>query len=822
MSDSFVGIIREIKVYNGWGIGKAVDVSTGERLSIKGNILASLHIGGRYKFIGQKSRHEKFGDQFDVAKAEADVDSLDALVSHMVRNYTNINSKIARAVADFHQGQNSIPQLRNALIHNPSTVDFSQFTDKEVKLKDDEASQERRVFDSLSIRFSGLGIPQTVMNDLGKWLFGRAIASAGPDEKKGRDLVSVSNEILDQNPYRPITKVDRYAFGSADMIAGKVGIARDDPKRIGAIVCCALSEGCNSSGHMWLTQQELFKAIRNIDPNLDPATAVNIAIEQEEPVVIDGAFGRARYYSKENRRYETNLTSHLAHRLTHEVEPLCKLTGEELEDEIDRAVAAVGKSKGSKYFILDESQRDALRGILTSRCSLHTLTAGPGCGKTAIVEVLMETIGPRQTTFCAPIGKAAKVLNTRIKKWGEAKTIHSTLEFQGSFKRNHENQLESTLIIADEQSMLGGPLGSAFFDAINSNAHIIMLGDPGQLAPIEPGRVLKSILDLEGFDHHRLSTTHRNKGAILSVVNEVGSGSCKAHSREDVIFSGSLPPVTIGTFNQLARDVQTAAEEHGGLDRVGVICPVRKGNTSTPGWNVTYLNAVLRDAINPDPDESKKVPGTSLRLEDRIIVGKNMVIPMISGDESRVAKPTKKDVGPNIEPPTFDALGKIIFAGGARRDEESAEKETYVVNGDTGWLDSVEMKVEDGAQKPRFLILRLDDDRLVKFPAEELDFINLAYAITVHAAQGSEYGKVFGVVTDGHEQFMHRAMIFTMFSRAQRELTIFGDQETLSKIAARPAPDRNCALTERVMREVGEIMGEKAAIADRKRQKTSG
>jgi exodeoxyribonuclease V alpha subunit len=418
------------------------------------------------------------------------------------------------------------------------------------------------------------------------------------------------------------------------------------------------------------------------------------------------------------------------------------------------------------------------------------------------VEVLMHALHAHReirSTFCAPIGKAAKVLNSRIKAWVEARTIHSTLEFTGVFERNADNQLETDFVVADEQSMLGSPLGSALFDAIPKEAHILMLGDPGQLAPIEPGRVLRSVLEMELFDHHKLSTTHRNKGAILAVVNEVGNGSCRARSRDDVEFVGDLPDATPENFAELANQVKAAAVKHGGLDRVGVICPMRKGSATTPGWNVTYLNAVLRDAINPDLDGTKRVMGTNLRIEDRIIVNKNMRIPLYEENAAtRTPKPAASQPVRKVDIPTFDEGGNIVDMGDEEGVAENDEgEETYVVNGDTGWLESIEFSSDPKeAHKPKNLILRLDDDRRVKFPSSELENLNLSYAITVHASQGSEYGKVFAIVTDGHKQFMHRAMIFTMFSRAQSELMILGDQETLTRVVSRLPPERNCGLVE--------------------------
>lgn len=818
--DELTGMLSELKMYNDWGVGKVID-SSGRKVSVKGAALSGCQAGMRYRFAGKQSHHEKFGQQFEVVQVAPDMESVDALIAHMQRNYRNVGYTTAKKMAEHHRANGTVAQLKDDLIYRPSMVDFRPFTDKDVALRDDEDSHTRRVKDSLSIRFGGKGIAQKVLGDLGSWLIQKAQEKIARNENQGLDLVTTANAMLDDNPYKPISAVERYAFQTADLIGREVGIQSRDPKRIAAIVTYALDEGCNSGGHMWLHEQAFFDSIRRIDRGLDPEKAVAIALEQEEPIVLDGSFGATRYYPAYLRKAETTLITHLSMRLTDVVDPLCSLEGQELEDAIDRAVRAVGESKGNPNFKLDDSQRAAVRGILTSTCSLHTLTAGPGCGKTAIVEVVMEVLGfqdrPR-TTFCAPVGKAAKVLSNRVRKWGVAKTLHSTLEFVGEFQRNADNPLDCDLAVADEQSMLGGPLGAAFLDAMPARAHLLLLGDQNQLGSIEPGRVLKSILEVEGFDHHRLTQTHRNDGAILDLVGMVTDGhwptgelQAEIESKGGVEFSG-LPEPTDGAVAGLALELKEAAEKHGGLDRVGVICPVRKGNTKTPGWNVTYLNSYLRDALNPDLAETKKVAGTAFRIDDRIIVTKNMWISLANGavtDDDDVAfGPMHDDASPYGD------------EGNALPPEDDPTK-TYVVNGDTGSLEAVRYHYEDGAKKPRELILRLDDDRRVTFPASELDHIGWSYVITTHAAQGSEYLKTFAIVPDGHESFMHRAMLMTQLSRAQKELKVMGEDAILVKVASRPAPERNCAMVERTLKEAGVEMGEKLAAdyADRPRDR---
>jgi len=826
--DELSGLLTDVRMYNDWGIGKVQD-DQGRKVSVKGAALADLEVGQRYKFVGRKSEHPKYGAQFEIVRAQPDIESVDAIVAHIQRNYKGAGLQTATKLAQFHRSAGTLDELKQALIHAPGSIDFSPFTDRAVVLRDDEDSRVRRVRDMLSIRLGGLGVGQQVIAGLAGYLVQEAAKTSNKERFPNMDLVSMCSHILDDNPFEPIREVERYGFQTADLVARQAGIGRDDPKRISAIVSYALSEGCEAGGHVWLSQGALFESITRIDYLINPSQAVSIAIERGEPIVIDEEFGAPRYYTKAMRRAEQLLASHLAMRLTHEVEPLYQGDPAELDAVIDQAVRAVGGRKGIKDYKLDPSQRAAIVGILTSTCSLHTLTAGPGCGKTTIVEVLMEALDGTDAIFCAPTGKAAKVLNGRVKSWGEAKTIHSTLEFVGEFQRNASNPLDTELVVGDEQSMLDTSLGAHFFDAIPARSHIIMLGDINQLGPIGPGAVLRAVLELEGFDHHRLTTTHRNDGELLAVINEVGDGFCDGVSRGQVEFTGSLPAPTAGVFAYLAQEIKEAAHEYGGLARVGVICPKRKGTVSKPDWNVTYLNAVLRDALNPDDEtQSKKIPGTSFRMGDRIIITKNM---MIEGENEPSVKPVEAEQTQQSDP-DFDAWLDGVVQSSTQvednpfeydvRDQADGEskKSQYVVNGDTGAIVGVQFdETERSYKKLKHLVLQLDDDRTVHFPAGELESLGLSYAITVHAAQGSEYGKVFAIVTDGHEQFMYRSMMFTEFSRSQTELKVYGEPDVLTKVAARPAPQRNCALVQQTLREAGELMGERVVPEQKPRQR---
>src|SRR5690606_31066502 len=297
--------------HNDWCLGKVTDHVTGRKVSVKGSALAGLQIGMRYRFKGKKSDHPKFGPQFDVAQAEPDVESPDALINHIIRNYLNAGYAVAKKFVSHHQQAGPVDELKDLLIHRPAAVDFSPFTTAQVTLLDGEDNQVRRVRDSLAIRFGGMGIAQGVFRDLALWLKGKADMKI-QSEDKGRDLVSVSNEILDENPYKPMKSVERYGFGTAELIAGRVGIERHDPKRIAALVTYALDEGCSAGGHMYLEEEAFFLAIRRLDGSLNPHEAVRIAVEQEAPIVSDASGHAARFYTKWLREDESRLVNILA------------------------------------------------------------------------------------------------------------------------------------------------------------------------------------------------------------------------------------------------------------------------------------------------------------------------------------------------------------------------------------------------------------------------------------------------------------------------------------------------------------------------------
>jgi len=789
-SHEIVGLLKDLRLFNKWGLGKVQDRASGKTISVKGVALADLQIGNHYRFLGKMVDHPTYGPGLDVNQVIPDMDNADALINLVKRNYQNVGDVIAKKMVEHHKNLGTLDKLKNMLVHAPGSVDFSVVTDRQVSLKDESGDNLRRVSDSLSIRFGDLGVARNIIAGMATWLLKeiKKKPSKTETEDKARDMVQLANELFNENPYALLESVAGYGFTTADLMAGKIGISRDDPRRICAIVTHALSNRCADDGHMYLNRVQLCAAIQRIDASIDAAAAITLALDEDQPIVVNRVSrDDIRYYTKALYRAEKTLTNHIASRLSNDAAPLVNLKGKELDDAIERAAKYVGDSNGIEDFRLDDGQMAALRGILTSRRSLHVLTGGPGSGKTAIVEVLMRVLQAEkklQPIFCAPTGKAAKVLNNRIKDYGVAKTVHSTLGFFGEdgFKRYHgDNLLETNWVVADEQSMMSAELAASFFDAIPSEAHMLLLGDPDQLDPVDAGCPFRSLLTLKSLDHYHLTQTHRNRGALLDLVKSVRDGEWPdGATRQSMVAKGGvqfhgMPEPAPDAFIRLAHEVKDAATRFGGLARVGVLCPKRRGNINTPDWNVTYLNHALRNVLNPDPDGERKVSGTTFRLNDRIIVTKNMMLKSAHQE-----------------------------AGTSNSYKAANEATNYVANGDTGVLKAALHEWGENGKALANLVLHLDDDRQVMFPADTLESLNLSYAITVHAAQGSEYEKVFAFITKGHEHFMHRALVMTQLSRARQSLQVIGDEADVAQIVKRPAPVRNCGLAERVREKLGE------------------
>ncbi len=760
------GTVMGLRVFGEWGMAQFALIGKPDIVRITGNMVAQLADGDSFTISGRTKNHPKYGSSIDVVSFAPHIEpDPRSLIRFISKNYKGIGDKTARAFVEAvskADGEQGLEKLRQQLVNEPWAVDFGIINKSKAKFDaGDDSDEQLKTLAAYVQRDLALKLrstPSKVLETLALSLVGKL----GEDGRK--TPVHSAWVLLTKNPYQFVRKVRGWGFGAADAVAKEVGLPMDSADRLAALVDYAVDQQCTALGHQFLTRDQIRMAVAKVDPAVNWEAALEHGFAAETIVLDDeNTLAGQRIYPKALYQAEKRAAEALV-KLLEPAKPLWRYKrgdaaeAKQLRSQIQATAIGLGPhfARG-----LDESQIDAIQNILTSRVRVHTVTAKPGSGKTAVMEVLTAMLKGKSFSFCSPTGKGAKVLNKRVARCGHsASTVHSLL--RGSedtgFAVNKDRPLESDVVVVDEAGMPGIQLAVAALEAVNDRGHLVLLGDYRQLQSVPPGNFLKDVLGIEGVDHSELTKVHRNSGGIKEVIDQVDEGVIDCVDRPGVTFSHGLGDASEDFEMVKGRYLEDVKDA--GIENVALLMSRRKGEPNEAGWNTTYANLVLRDTCNP---HGAKVPGTRFFLEDRIIIRDNM------------------DVKPWSDNPAAD---------------DDDVDDVRVVNGDTGRIaEARPQKDKPGAMD---LKLMLDDGRAVCFPSQECNVLDWSYALTVHSSQGSEYKKVLVVATPGAPTFVNRTSLFTGVSRATDDLRVFGNDSDLRKIAATPAPKRNSALAERV------------------------
>lgn len=757
-----IGRLHAVKLFNDWGKATFIEKSTGNVMTVTGKAVAEMDNKKIYEITVSEKRHPKWGVSFEINHFLEYIEcSRTALSKFLCKHFKGIGKVTADKVVKSYEEQGDLEGLRQALLTNPYSIDFSSFTKRPVQAEI-RSGLVNFIQNSLFLRFGGLKeLDARNYKLLSNWLADVLSEKYEGDMAKCAEPVTEALEIFTGNPYAPVKFVSYYGFKIADSVGMMLNIPRSDPRRLEALTAYVLEQNCNNNGHAFLYENEFNACLKRYDATVDPAVAIRCALAGGQSIVrVD-----SRYYTGNNYRNERELAVMLAERLDVEATPVWNGS----RDGLDEVVAQACREAG---ILLDDSQYEGLVNLFTQPTTLHSVTSGPGCGKTRLVEILSKIMGKSKIIqFCAPTGKAAKVLNSRISKLNfTATTIHSLLgvRSEGQFNHNASNPLPCDILIVDESGMNDLAISHALISACKPHTHIIFLGDTKQLPSIGPGNVLGDFMRLHA-DHNRLTKTHRNSGGILKIVNEIGEGYCHIRNYEDVTFR-PLPDASAETVEEVLKIYEEAVRRcDQDLSRIGLLVARRVGKPEEPGWNVTYLNHQLQKRFNFN---GRKIAGTRFHINDRIIIKKNATL---------------------NQPDPANPFGE---------QEQDKEMRVAVVNGDTGFIIDEIINPEDG--KLAFLLLKMDDDRVIYYPSDSVPEMDLAYALSVHASQGSEYDHVLFLNVNGSPNFIHRGIPFTACSRAKVHLHVFTEPDVLTQIARRPIPPRNTYLVEETERLLNE------------------
>ena len=554
-------------------------------------------------------------------------------------------------------------------------------------------------------------------------------------------------DVLKTNPYRIAEEIDGVGFKTADEIALSSGILINSEYRIRCGVVYALTQAM-MGGHTCLPQEKLIEEsvrLLSVDADDIQVEISNLVVEHRIMMRQEEKKGPVFIYAPSAFRAE----SECAYKLE-ELNVRFFESGEDcMSAEERRILDKIAQIEDESGIVLDEMQRRAVLEAIQN--GVMILTGGPGTGKTTTIHIMLRYFEEEQMeiALAAPTGRAAKRMTEACGM--EARTIHRLLEVNGggdessgSFGRNEEYPLEADVIIVDEMSMVDIFLFKALLSAIPKGVHLIMVGDVDQLPSVGPGCVLKDVIDSGWYATVALQNIFRQAAESEIVMNahRIHDGKEPViHNKEskDFYFLERSQPVEI--YNNIIKLVSDMLPRYVGIDPmdVQVLTPMRKG-----ALGVEELNAVLQKYLNPASIEKREHAYGDLlfREGDKVMQTKNnyKLEWEIRGNYNLVIK-----------------KGEGIF------------------NGDVG----IVREINDYAS---FMIIEFDDGRIVQYPYENLDELELAYAITIHKSQGSEYPAVVIPLFGVPGLLVYRNLLYTGVTRAKNCVTLIGSSQTMNQM----------------------------------------
>ena len=570
--------------------------------------------------------------------------------------------------------------------------------------------------------------------------------------KYGGEIYSV----LKENPYRMADDIDGVGFKTADEIAARVGIKTDSDFRIKSGIQYVLQQAA-MDGHTYLPMEELTRRavyLLGVESSQVEAHYMNLAMDRK--IVMQLKDDITQIYANTFYYMEANTAAMLKQLdVTYDVPDI----------EIEAAIRNIEKKTEME---LDEHQAEAVKEAV--RNGLLVITGGPGTGKTTTINTIIKyfELEGMDIFLAAPTGRAAKRMSETTGY--EARTIHRMLELNGGmdtgsaagFERNERNPLETDadVIIIDEMSMVDIQLMQNLLKAVNVGTRLILVGDVNQLPSVGPGSVLKDIIDSGAFHTVKLTKIFRQAGESDIVVNahKINAGEPVELNKKsrDFFFVKCDEADTIigGIIALIQRKLPQYVQAH--PNEIQVMTPTRKGLLG-----VERMNVILQKYLNP-ADEKKterEINGRLFREGDKVMQIKN----------------------------NYQLEWEICTRFGL-----TVDKGMGVFNGDMGVISEINEYKET-------VEVEYDEGRKVKYGFDMVDELELAYAITVHKSQGSEYPAVILPLLPGPKLLYNRNLLYTAVTRAKKCLTIIGSDTTFQEmIRNKSEQERYTSLAERI------------------------
>ena len=541
--------------------------------------------------------------------------------------------------------------------------------------------------------------------------------------KFGSDVI----EELKTNPYILMDKLDRFGFKKNDQFALKLGIPKNSKLRLKALTCYMLKELIYNSGNSYVTKTTLYERIREYileEIAHEDFVSVLKTLEEEKKIYMpndNDVFDYQLYIQ------ETDLAKEIVKLLKGERNPEHKMASYD-QNTINDIYEEIEKESSIKF---NEEQKNAITSAFSE--PIVIVTGGPGTGKSTIVHAIIKMYLKlnkdssaliNEIAILAPTGRAAKRLKETTGM--DSSTIHRFLGYIGGdkFTYNKYNKTTARLIIVDESSMMDLPLAYRLLTSMHDDARLIVVGDVDQLPAVGPGQVLKDLIDTREIKTIRLNKIHRQaeNSTIIKLAHSINEGYVPENILEKFSDRTFIPTDNDHLANMLVDLVGMAVRKGKDIKKdIQVLIPMYKGDVG-----INEINTRIQNLINPLTDEGEiKHLGMSFRINDKVIQLVN-----------------RADKG--------------------------------VMNGDIGVIERFKyknLKING--------VTVLFDSGYVEYNLDEIEDLSLAYAISIHKAQGSEFDLVIMPISTKYYIMLKRKLIYTGVTRAKNSLILIGDVKAL-------------------------------------------
>ena len=681
-----------------------------------------------YRFEGKIVEHPRYGQQFQATSYHVNrPTSKDGLVDFLSgKQFTGIGKKTAEKIVD-KLGTDAI----NKIIADPHVLD---------KLKLRKAVKDSLV-DNLR---ANQGMDEIIigLNDLG---FGANLSSAIFD-KYGEETLHIINE----NPYQLAAEIDGISFNRADQVAQKLGIATDDSRRIDAAIIQTLDDLTMETGDTFtitkpLLQQTIQLLAQGSGGRVSTDLIANQIVELEKNQAI--SYADEKIYPTALYNTEWQIADHLHRLLTVDQKKVPATT-------IEKTVTKVADQSGITY---DQVQKEAIKTALNSKVML--LTGGPGTGKTTIIKGIVASYAKihdlsldvneyKEKSFpvllAAPTGRAAKRMSEATDL--PASTIHRLLGLNGREMPTDMNarDLEGSLLIIDEMSMVDTLLFKTLIQAVPTSMHVVLVGDKDQLPSVGPGQVFHDLLDFAELPKVELTNIHRQAAdsTIIPLAHAIKEGKLpsdltnKMPDRSFISCHANQVPSVVQQIIDLSKKRDYSAND------IQILAPMYRGQAG-----IDRLNELAQQAYNPPANGKQEVDfrGLTFRVGDKVLQLVNV-------------------------------------------------PEKNIFNGDIGKITAIESGRTVG-KKNESITVDFDGNE-VSYSRMEWNQLRLAYCISIHKAQGSQFKMVLLPIVQQFSRMLQRNLLYTAITRAAEKLVLIGEPYAVVTSVKNEAVNRKTSLVD--------------------------